>query len=142
MRATRLTDVSYAAFVDQQVQWAEQYHMDIILDLHWSDQGNYSVGAACLKNSGNCQQDMADAHSVVFWQQVAAKYKNDPQVIFELYNEPKIGGYAPPASARDTWLNGGQSSVSPFTELIFIEASFASTKTKRTILGPGPWTPA
>jgi hypothetical protein len=26
--------------------------------------------------------------------------------------------------------------------LIFIEASFASTKTKRTILGRGPWTPA
>jgi aryl-phospho-beta-D-glucosidase BglC (GH1 family) len=96
--------------VDEQVQWAEAYNMDIILDLHWSDQGDYSVGANCLNSSANCQQDMADAHSVTFWDQVAAKYKNDPQVIFELYNEPKIGGYAPQSSNWDVWLNGGQSS--------------------------------
>jgi aryl-phospho-beta-D-glucosidase BglC (GH1 family) len=104
-------DSSYAAVVDEQVQWAKKYKMDIVLDLHWSDRGDYSVGYNCLNTANsNCQQDMADAHSVIFWQQVAAKYKSDPQVIFELYNEPRIGGSSPPASAWDLWLNGGQSS--------------------------------
>jgi endoglucanase len=103
-------DPSYQAVVDEQVQWAKRYKMDIILDLHWSDRGDYAVGTNCLNSNSNCQQDMADAHSIIFWQQVAAKYKSDPQVIFELYNEPKIGGYNPPPGAWDIWLNGGQSS--------------------------------
>ncbi len=103
-------DSSYQALVDEQVQWAKTYNMDIILDLHWSDRGDYSVGQTCLTANGNCQQDMADAHSVTFWDQVAAKYKNEPQVLFELYNEPKIGGYSPQPANWDTWLNGGQSS--------------------------------
>jgi hypothetical protein len=103
-------DSSYSAVVDEQVQWAKKYKMDIILDLHWSDRGDYTVGQKCLTvPNTNCQQDMADAHSVVFWQQVAAKYKSDPQVLFELYNEPRIGGSTPQASAWDLWLNGGQS---------------------------------
>jgi endoglucanase len=90
--------------------------MDIILDLHWSDRGDYTVGYNCLNTSNsNCQQDMADAHSVVFWQQVATKYKSDPQVIFELYNEPKVGGYSPSATAWNVWLNGGQSPTGGFT---------------------------
>ncbi|HZU81926.1 MAG TPA: glycoside hydrolase family 5 protein [Polyangiaceae bacterium] len=106
-------DSSYEAVVDEQVGWAKAHGMDIILDLHWSDKGSYSVGQACLQNNTNCQQDMADAHSVVFWQQVATKYKNDPSVLFELYNEPRIGGGNPNASSWDTWLNGGMSSGFP-----------------------------
>jgi endoglucanase len=103
-------DASYQAVVDDQVQWAKKYGMDIILDLHWSDRGDYAVGYNCLNTANsNCQQDMADTHSVTFWQQVAEKYKSDPQVMFELYNEPRIGGSNPTASAWDTWLNGGQS---------------------------------
>jgi endoglucanase len=104
-------DSGYQGIVDAQVRWAKKYNMDIILDLHWSDKGDYGVGYHCLNTSGaNCQQDMADAHSVTFWQQVASKYKNDPQVLFELYNEPKVGGYSPSAANWDTWLNGGMSS--------------------------------
>ena len=104
-------DPTYAGTVDQQVQWATENGMDIILDLHWSDQGSFSVGAACLANSGgNCQQDMADTNSVEFWKEVATKYANNPAVIFELYNEPKVGGYAPTDANWVTWLNGGTSS--------------------------------
>src|SRR5262249_50369822 len=91
----------YPDIVDQQVKWAEKWGMDVILDLHWSDEGDYSKG--CDTNSGkNCQQCMADAHSQLFWQQVATKYKDDGHVLFELYNEPfKVSWY--------TWLNGGMS---------------------------------
>jgi aryl-phospho-beta-D-glucosidase BglC (GH1 family) len=104
-------DSSYAGTVDQNVQWAKQNGMDIILDLHWSDKGNFSVGATCLANTSmNCQQDMADTNSTEFWKEVAGKYANDPAVIFELYNEPKIGGYMPQAADWNTWLNGGTSS--------------------------------
>jgi len=31
---------------------------------------------------------MADQNSVTFWTQVATKYKNNPSIMFELYNEP------------------------------------------------------
>jgi hypothetical protein len=90
-------DPTYSATVDQQVQWAEMYGMDVILDLHWSDMGSYS-------NSPGGQQEMADAHSVTFWQQVAAHYMSDPHVLFELYNEPELYGAGDPWGV---WLNGG-----------------------------------
>jgi aryl-phospho-beta-D-glucosidase BglC (GH1 family) len=109
-------DAGYAGTVDQQVQWAESANMDVILDLHWSDGGSYSVvslnsaGSAQCSNTGtgaNCQQEMADAHSVTFWQQVASKYKGDSHVLFELYNEPYIGRSTPSSGSWGTWLNGG-----------------------------------
>lgn len=86
---------SYASAVDQQIQWAEMAGMDVILDLHWSDKGNLA-----LKPSA--QQRMADANSVTFWAQVAARYKGDGRVMFELYNEPHDVSW-------DVWLNGGPS---------------------------------
>jgi endoglucanase len=104
---------SYASTVDDQVQAALGANppMDIILDLHWSDTGSFSLGANCLTSNISCAQVMADSNSVTFWQQVAAKYKDSPNVIFELYNEPHIGGYMPAATDWGTWLNGGTSGV-------------------------------
>ncbi len=85
---------SYSAVVDQQIGWAESAGMDVVLDLHWSDKGDYSVKPA--------QQRMADAHSLMFWSQVAARYKSDPRVLFELYNEPHDVSW-------EVWLSGGAS---------------------------------
>src|SRR5580698_6156002 len=84
----------YPAIVDQQVQWAEAAGLDVILDLHWSDKGDFGVTAA--------QQRMADAHSITFWSQVADRYKDDGRVLFELYNEPHDVPW-------NVWLNGGPS---------------------------------
>src|SRR5262249_17433713 len=67
----------------------------VILDLHWSDRGD-------LGNQGPGQQRMADQNSITFWAQVAAKYKGDGRVIFELYNEPHDVSW-------DVWLGGGPS---------------------------------
>jgi len=110
-------DPSYAATVDQQVQWAETAMppLDVILDLHWSDKGDFNTEAQCKGAATGCQQVMADAHSVLFWQQVAAKYKNDPHVLFELYNEPNLGGYQPQSSNWQAWLNGDTTNASGFT---------------------------
>ena len=79
---------SYASIVDDAVHWAEEAGMDVILDLHWSDQGTLGSCDQTKTTSGTCQQTMADSNSVTFWQDVASIYKGDGRVLFELYNEP------------------------------------------------------
>lgn len=52
----------------------------VILDLHWSAPGNARAGR---------QQPMADLdHAPAFWSSVARAFKDDPAVVFDLYNEP------------------------------------------------------
>ena len=54
--------------------------MYTILDLHWSAPG--SVPATSLRQ-------MPDGdHSVDFWRSVATTFANDPNVVFDLFNEP------------------------------------------------------
>jgi len=84
---------SYQSNVATLVKNAEAAGLIVILDLHWSDKGSLSNG-----NPG--QQCMADQNSVTFWKQLAAVYKSDPKVWFELYNEPHDVTWA-------QWLNGG-----------------------------------
>ncbi len=86
---------NYQANIDQAVQWAHQAGLDVILDLHWSDRGD-------MNNSNVGQQRMADQNSIAFWQSVAAKYKDDNGVLFELYNEPHDVPFS-------VWRNGGDS---------------------------------
>jgi hypothetical protein len=99
-----LSDPNYQGLVDQAVKWAEMAGMDVLLDLHWSDRG---VLGSCAPSAG-CQQLMPDANSVTFWSQVAARYKDDGRVMFELYNEPHesdpVGGGN---VTWDVWQNGG-----------------------------------
>lgn len=82
----------YAATIDQAIQWARAAGLDVILDLHWSDRGKIGTTGT--------QQKMADARSVTMWQQVAAKYRGDGRVMFELYNEPHDIDWS-------TWQKGG-----------------------------------
>ena len=61
----------------QRLQHAGLY---VILDLHWNAPGQQRALG---------QQQMADAdHSVAFWRSVAATYRHDHGVLFDLYNEP------------------------------------------------------
>jgi endoglucanase len=65
----------------------------VILDLHWSAPGTYAA---------SYQQGMADQdHSPTFWQSLATAFKSDLAVIFDLYNEPHIGGMD--STAHDVW---------------------------------------
>lgn len=73
--------------------------MYAVLDLHWTSPGAYAAYG---------QQPMADAdHSITFWQQVAATFKADPAVIFDLFNEPFFYWIAPGGPDQWTcWLQG------------------------------------
>ncbi len=96
-----LYDPNYASEVDDVIQWAESAGMDVILDLHWSDRGDLTVTQQSMQAAGNSnQQPMADVNSLEFWREVAARYRGDGRVLFELYNEPNNVPWS-------VWLHGG-----------------------------------
>jgi hypothetical protein len=71
---------TYRAAIQSYVNLLHQYGLYAILDLHWNAPGTTPATA---------QQVMADAdHSPAFWTSVAAFFKADPAVLFDLYNEP------------------------------------------------------
>jgi hypothetical protein len=84
--------VDYRALVKQVVDTCATQGCYVILDLHWSDCGEWGT------NIG--QHSMPDRNSVTFWTDCATTYKNHPAVLFDLYNEPHNVTW-------DVWLNGG-----------------------------------
>ena len=83
---------AYRALVKEVVDLCASKGVYIILDLHWSDCGEWGVNIA--------QHPMPDANSVVFWKDIAPVYANHPAVIYDLYNEPH-------SVTWDIWLSGG-----------------------------------
>jgi endoglucanase len=82
----------YRNLVMQVVDEARNRGKYVILDLHWSDMGVWG--------KHNAQHKMPDNNSIIFWKSVASVYKNDPTVLFGLYNEPH-------SVTWDVWKNGG-----------------------------------
>jgi hypothetical protein len=80
-----------------------------ILDLHWTDGAYTGPSAGCTSAQAVCQKPMPDAaQAIPFWTSVAATFKGDDAVIFDLFNEP----YASRATGSATsgwqcWLTGG-----------------------------------
>jgi hypothetical protein len=83
---------AYRALVHQVVQTCSSQGCYILLDLHWSDCGEWGT------NIG--QHSMPDRNSIVFWKDCAAAFKNQPAVLFDLYNEPHDVSW-------EVWFNGG-----------------------------------
>jgi aryl-phospho-beta-D-glucosidase BglC (GH1 family) len=82
----------YAAAVDQAVQSITSRNMVALLGLH------SNARTSCGRS---VQQRMADSPgSTTFWTSVADRYKGNPLVAFDLYNEPHDITW-------DQWLNGG-----------------------------------
>jgi hypothetical protein len=84
---------SYRALVQKVVDLCAARGCYVILDLHWSDAGEWG------KQIG--QHVMPDQNSLKFWKSCASAYKNHPGVIFDLYNEPHDVSW-------EVWQNGGQ----------------------------------
>jgi hypothetical protein len=83
---------AYRALVKEIVDLCSSKGCYIILDLHWSNAGEWGT------NIG--QHSMPDKNSVVFWKDLAPIYANHPAVLFDLYNEPHDVTW-------DVWLKGG-----------------------------------
>jgi len=99
---------NYQALVDGIVNFCLSNNAYVLLDLHWSGNQTGSTdpcgagwGNDHTLNSGH-QLNMPDDNSVTFWSSVAARYANNPAVLFDLYNEPHDDPWL-------TWRNGGTS---------------------------------
>jgi hypothetical protein len=70
-----------------------------ILDLHWTDGAYTGPSAGCSSAEATCQKPMPDAaQAIPFWSSVAATFKGNDAVIFDLFNEP----YASRADNNDS----------------------------------------
>lgn len=82
----------YRQIVDGVVQACADHNAYVLIDLHWSDLGQWGA------NIG--QHRMPDQNSVVFWSDAATRYANHPAVLFDLYNEPHDVSW-------EIWRDGG-----------------------------------
>jgi endoglucanase len=70
----------YRRIIERYVTALNRAHLFVILDLHWAAPGH-------RKATG--QLPMADAdHTPTFWRSVATAFRHNPDVLFDLYNEP------------------------------------------------------
>jgi hypothetical protein len=96
---------NYRSHIRNQVQEANAAGLYVILELHWAAPGN-----SCPM----VQTQMANAdHSVDFWTSVATTFKDNPAVIFSLYNEPFMFGLSPGADPWKVMMRGGTLSYYP-----------------------------
>ena len=84
---------AYRALVKRVVDECAGKGCYVILDLHWSDMGEWGQQIG--------QHVMPDQNSLAFWKDLAATYKNHPAVIFDLYNEPHNVSW-------EVWRKGGR----------------------------------
>ena len=74
-----LTQAGYRNAVDAFVGHLTDAGLAVILDLHWTgQQGTVSDGL----------RPMADARSLDFWSSVAGRFKDEPSMVFDVFNEP------------------------------------------------------
>lgn len=96
--------LGYQQSIETYVQDLNADGIYAILDLHWSAPGTVVADE---------QRPMPDSHSATFWTSVASAFKNNPAVVFDVFNEP----YSPAADFPDDspsypvswscWRNGG-----------------------------------
>jgi Cellulase (glycosyl hydrolase family 5) len=91
-------DTAYMAAIEAEVSAAERYHLVVVLN----DNTEFASKATSSR-----QLDPTPA-TETFWKYLTGRYGSDPQVIFDLFNEPRT--YSPGMSQADKWrlwLHGG-----------------------------------
>jgi hypothetical protein len=69
----------------------------VLVDLHWTKAGS---------DQATGQQPLPDRdHAPTFWSQVAKTFKDNPLVLFELFNEPFLGNSRPSDDDWRCWSN-------------------------------------
>jgi len=76
---------SYQALVKQVVDTLTTLHLNVLLDLQWTDAGKQTASVGDFAGDAWA---MPDQDSEVFWQQIATDYKSYTNVLFEVFNEP------------------------------------------------------
>ena len=90
---------AYRAAIHDYVRLLRESGFIVVLDLHRSAPGQ----ARSLK-----QESMPDRdHSLDFWRGVAAAYKDDPAVVFDVFNEPFPFNDVNSRRAWSCWRDGG-----------------------------------
>ncbi|MFE9100033.1 cellulase family glycosylhydrolase [Actinomadura geliboluensis] len=80
---------AYRNAVRNYVGLLEENGITPILELHWSHGLWTGNDNHCATAAAECQKPMPDAeYAPEFWRQVAAAYKDDKAVVFDLFNEP------------------------------------------------------
>ena len=90
---------NYRAEVERYVNLLVSQGLYPILDLHWTAAG--TARATQLQPMPNMD------HSPAFWSSVAQRFKGNPAVIFDLFNEPYPDYNSNSAAAWSCWKNGG-----------------------------------
>jgi len=91
-------DPQYMAAIESEVSLAESYNLVVVLN----DETNFSRPTV-----RHYQADPTPG-TEVFWKDMTEVYGNDPQMIFDLYNEPRTSvPDMPPATLWRLWLDGG-----------------------------------
>jgi endoglucanase len=75
------TPAHYQSLIKRTIDTLTLFHLNVILDLQWSDAGGNGPAASWA---------LPDADSITFWEQAAKIYARYSNVLFELYNEPHI----------------------------------------------------
>jgi hypothetical protein len=91
-------DPAYLAAIESEVAMAEHYHLVVVLN----DNTEFASPPVRSVQRGPTGPTQA------FWRVLAGLYGNDPQVIFDLFNEPRT--YSPGMSQAEEWqlwLHGG-----------------------------------
>ena len=101
--AQQCTSAQYQSLVKTSVDILTSIHLNVIIDLQWTDAGGQAAG-------GGAAWQMPDNDSVTFWKQVATIYTSYSNVLFELFNEPHPGSWscwaAPCTITNDTsWVS-------------------------------------
>ena len=82
----RRTRDAYVAALDRVISWAARRGAYTLLDLQWLDaETPRGFGA---DGSINRVPALPDAGSVEVWRQLAARYRDAPSVLFDIFNEP------------------------------------------------------
>jgi hypothetical protein len=110
---TQISASQYQSAVSTIVNYCDSRNVYVVMDLHWS--GTYGGTTPTTPGTGAGwgtaigQQEMADANAVTFWGSVASQSwtKNNPAVLFDLYNEPNN------LPSWSVWFNGGGTGGTP-----------------------------
>ncbi len=89
---------NYRQVIKNYVSLLNKYGIYAILDLHWSSTTLGQTSNEVMPNS---------TYSLALWQSVASTFKNNPGVLFDLFNEPHPDNNQDTASGWNCWANGG-----------------------------------